>query len=96
MKIEPLYDRLLVKRDPAEKTTKAGLIIPGQVETQERCAIGTVVAVGEGRIDTERQQVLRVKKNDRVLFGRNAGVQIHADENLRILREEDVLAIVRE
>ena len=62
MKVKPIGERVLVKREEAEKTTAGGIIL--QVETQERPAQGEVIAVGE---------VESVQVGDTVIFGRYAG-----------------------
>lgn len=100
MKIEPLFDRVLVKRDPIENKphqTDSGILLPGRHPDDEaRCAMGTVLEVGEGRIDTAKAQTMRVKKGQRVVFGKHAGVAIGSDDSIRIIREEDVLAIIHQ
>ena len=62
MKVKPIGERVLIKREEAEKTTAGGIIL--QVETQERPAQGEVIAVGE---------VESVQVGDTVIFGRYAG-----------------------
>ena len=90
----PLYDRVLVKRLPAEERTSSGLFLPETAKEKPQQA--QVVAVGTGRITKNNGVVpLTVKQGDTVLFGKYAGDEIKIDgEEHIILREEDILAIV--
>jgi chaperonin GroES len=96
MKIEPLYDRILVKRIEEEEKTKGGIIIPDAAK--EKPQEGMVVAVGDGKVlDSGQKVALRVKAGDKILFGKYSGTEIKIDgEEHLILREDDVLAIVKD
>ena len=94
MKIRPLADRILVKREEASETVKGGIIIPDTAK--EKPQEGKVVAVGPGRVDEDGKRVaLEVKKGDRILMGKYAGTEVKIDgvEHI-IMREDDVLAII--
>ena len=45
MKVKPIGERVLVRREEAEKTTAGGIIL--QAESIERPAQGEVIAVGD-------------------------------------------------
>ena len=94
MKIRPLHDRILVKREEEQETKKGGIIIPDSAK--EKPQEGKVVAVGNGRVNEDGKKVpLDVKARDRILFGKYAGSEVKLDdEEYLILKEEDVLAIV--
>ena len=94
MKIRPLHDRILVKREEEKETKKGGIIIPDTAK--EKPQEGKVVAVGNGRVNEDGKKVpLDVKARDRILFGKYAGSEVKLDdEEYLILKEEDVLAIV--
>jgi chaperonin GroES len=96
MKIKPLYDRILVKRIEEEEKTKGGIIIPDAAK--EKPQEGMVVAVGDGKIlDNGQKAALQVKAGDKILFGKYSGTEIKIDgEEHLILREDDVLAIVKD
>jgi len=96
MKIKPLYDRILVKRIEEEEKTKGGIIIPDAAK--EKPQEGIVVEVGDGKIlDNGQQAALQVKAGDKILFGKYSGTEIKIDgEEHLILREDDVLAIVKD
>lgn len=94
MKIRPLGDRLLVKREEPSETVKGGIIIPDSAK--EKPQEGKVVAVGKGKLDDNGKHIaMEVKKGDRILMGKYSGteVKIDGDEHI-ILREDDVLAIL--
>jgi chaperonin GroES len=94
MKVRPLHDRILVKREEEGEEKIGGIIIPDTAK--EKPQRGKVVAAGNGKVtDDGKRQALDVKAGDRILFGKYSGseVKIDGDEYL-ILREEDVLAIL--
>ena len=94
MKIRPLADRILVKREEASETVKGGIIIPDTAK--EKPQEGKVVAVGPGRLDEGGKRVkLEVKKGDLMLTGKYAGTEVKIDgiEHI-IMREDDVLAVI--
>ena len=94
MKIRPLHDRVIVKREGEEEKTKGGIIIPDTAK--EKPVEGKVIAVGAGKLmDDGKKQPLEVKKGDRVLFGKYAGtdIQIDGEEHL-IMREDDIIAVI--
>jgi chaperonin GroES len=94
MKVKPLHDRVLIKREEEEEKTKGGIIIPDTAK--EKPIQGKVIAVGKGKI-TENGKVIppEVKKGDRILFGKYAGTEVQIDEEEHlIIREDDILAII--
>jgi len=95
MKIRPLQDRLIVKRVAEEEKTKGGIIIPDTAK--EKPLEGKVIAVGNGKVlEDGKVRPLDIKAGDRVLFGKYAGTEVKIEgEDLLILKETDVLAIVK-
>ena len=93
-KVRPLYDRVLIKRLENEQVSAGGIIIPDTA--QEKTQLGTIVAAGEGKKDTQgTTQPLKVKNGDTVLFGKYSGTEIKlGSEDFLILREEEILGIV--
>ena len=94
MKVRPLHDRILVKREEEGEEKVGGIIIPDTAK--EKPQRGKVVAAGNGKVSEDGKRTpLDVKTGDRILFGKYSGseVKIDGDEYL-ILREEDVLAIL--
>ena len=94
MKIRPLGDRILVKREDAAETVRGGIIIPDSAK--EKPQEGKVVAAGKGRIDENGKHVaMEIKKGDRILMGKYSGTEVKVDgQELIIMREDDVLAII--
>jgi len=89
MKITPLHDRVIIKPAVAEEKTAGGIIIPDTAK--EKPQRGRVVAAGPGKKD----EPVTVKKGDTVLYGKYSGTEIKIEgEDLLILRESDILAIV--
>ena len=95
MNVQPLADRLLVKRIEEEETKRGGIIIPDTAK--EKPQKGKVLAVGDGRWDEdgEKRIPLDVAEGDEVLYSKYGGTDITVDgEDLLVLRESDVLAKV--
>lgn len=95
MAIQPLGDRVLIKRLEAEEKTKGGIVLPDTAK--EKPQKGEVVAVGKGKVlESGKVEPLEVKKGDKVLFGKYAGNEIaYKEDEYLILREEDILAIIK-
>jgi chaperonin GroES len=93
-KIQPLADRVLVKRlDDDGEQKVGGIIIPDTAKEKPQEA--EVVAVGPGRLDEGTRVALEVKKGDKVLIGKYSGTEVKLDgEEHLILREEEILAII--
>lgn len=94
MKLRPLNDRLIVKRLEEEERSAGGIIIPDSAK--EKPIQGKVVAAGKGKLKEDGTRVeMDVKEGDTVLFGKYAGNDVKFnDEELLIMREDDILAIV--
>ena len=94
MKIRPLHDRILVKREDEEEGKHGSIIVPDTAK--EKPQRGKVVAVGNGKITEEGKKIpLDVKAGDRILFSKYSGSEVKIDnEDYLIFREEDVLAIL--
>ena len=94
MKIRPLQDRIIVKREDEEEVSSGGIIIPDSAK--EKPQEGKVIAVGNGKVNEDgKVQPLDVKKGDKILFSKYAGTEINIEgvEHL-IIREDDVLGVV--
>ena len=93
-KIQPLADRVLVKRlDEDEEQSVGGINIPDTAKEKPQEA--KVVAVGPGRTEDGKRIALDVKKGDTVLIGKYSGTEVKLDgEEHLILREEEILAVI--
>ncbi len=89
MKLKPLADRVLLKQEKAETTTKSGIILPEAA--QEKTQTATVEAVGPG---TEKEKIT-VKVGERVMYDKYSGVQVKIDgEEYLIVKNSDIIAVV--
>ncbi len=94
MNVQPLGDRVLVKRLEEEEVQRGGIIIPDTAK--EKPQQGEVVAAGPGRLGDNGDHVaLEVKVGDRILFGKYSGTEVNLDDDeYLMMREEDILGIV--
>jgi chaperonin GroES len=96
MKLRPLHDRIIVKRLDQETKTASGIVLPeGAAEKPDQ---GKVLAVGNGKIlEDGKVRPLDIKVGDLVLFGKYSGQTVKIEgEELLVMREEDVMAIVEQ
>ncbi len=96
MNIQPLGDRVVIKPLEAEAKTKGGIVLPDTAK--EKPQEGKVVAVGKGKVlENGTVQPPEVKVGDKVLYGKYSGNEITTKEGeeLLIMREEDILAIIK-
>lgn len=93
MTIKPLSDRVLIKMEEAEETTKSGILLTGSAK--EKPQVADVVAVGPGGLVDGKEVKMFVKKGDRVLTSKYSGTEIKLDgEEYTIVRQSDILAVV--
>ncbi|MEQ8208863.1 MAG: co-chaperone GroES [Lacipirellulaceae bacterium] len=95
MKVVPLGDKLVIRRESAEETTAGGIVLPDSAkETPQQ---GRVLAVGDGTLLPDGTRAAHeVQEGDRVIFGSYGGTEVSIDdEELLILRADEVLAILR-
>ena len=94
MNLKPLGDRVILRQDEAEVTTASGLYLAK--DAKEKPQTGTVLAVGEGKLDKEGKHLpMPVKVGDKVIYGKFGGTEIALDgENVLILRADDIYAVV--
>ena len=93
--IQPLHDRVIVRRIDEGEQVRGGIIIPDTAK--EKPQEGEVMAVGLGKYKEDgSRQPLDVKAGDRVLFGKYSSSEIKVDgEELLIMREDEILGIIR-
>ena len=95
-KLVPLGDRLIIEPIEQEDTTKSGIFLPETAK--EKPQEGKVIAAGPGSKDDSGKRIeMEVKEGDRVLYAKYAGTEIklEGDKKVLILRESDVLALVK-
>ena len=93
--LKPLADRVVVRALEETETMRGGLYIPDTAK--EKPQQGEVVAAGPGKFDEKGGQriPMDVKVGDKILYGKYSGTEVTIDgEQLLILRESDVLAVI--
>jgi len=96
LKLQPLGDRVVIRRDESEETTAGGIVLPETAK--DKPARGVVVSVGDGKLlDDGTRSALQVKVGDRVIFSSYAGETFKVDDDeLLLMREDDLLAVIDE
>ncbi len=93
MKLQPLFDRVLLEPKKAEES-KGGILLPSVA--QDKSQIAKVVAVGEGGTADGKDVKMLVKVGDEVLYSKYAGVEIEdGDKKYVVVRQSDILAIIK-
>lgn len=96
VKLQPLGDRVVIKREESEETTAGGILLPDSAK--DKPARGEVISVGNGRLlDDGSRGELQVKVGDRVIFSSYGGETLNVDdEELLLMREDDILAVIED
>ena len=94
-RICPINDKVLLKREDPEETTRSGIYLPDKAREKLQEAI--VVAVGPGKLmDDGKRAAPQVKEGEKVLIGKWAGTELRIeDEEMLVMSEDDILAVVR-
>lgn len=91
--IKPLSNRVLVKMEEGEETTKSGIILSNA--SKEKTQIAKVLEVGPGEKIDGKLEEMYVKKGDRVIVSKYAGTEVkYENEEYLIVKQDDILAIV--
>jgi chaperonin GroES len=98
IQIQPLGDRVLVRRDDMpDKKLASGILIPDTAQ-KEKSKMGTVLAVGPGRYGEEGDLIpMSVKVGAKVIFnsGWDNEVSMGDDEEYFLVKEGDILAVIK-
>ena len=96
MKLKPVGDRIIVRRSQAEDKTSGGILLPDAAKNKPQK--GKVIAVGPGKLSKDgKRRPLQVKEGETILFTAWAGDEFQergSADNLLVMREEDVMAVV--
>ena len=65
--IRPLSDKVLIKMQEKEETTKSGIILTA---TKEKPQVAEVIEVGPGRVVDGEREEMNVKKGDKVILNK--------------------------
>ncbi len=90
--LKPLSDRVIVKMQEAEETTKSGIILSSG--SKEKPQIAVVVEVGPGEMIDGKLSEMYVKKGDKVVLNKYSGTEVkYEGEDYLIVKQDDILAI---
>lgn len=94
-KIQPLGQRVLVKRIESEEKTAGGIYLPDTAKEKPQEA--RVVALGTGGRDDDGKLIeFTVKVDDVVLISKYGGTEVKIDgEEHLIISESDILGIIQ-
>ena len=96
--IQPLADRVLVKRDDVdEKKSPGGIYIPDTAQ-KEKSKRGTVIAVGPGKYGDDNELIpMRVKVGMKVFFNAGWDNEVKTDDDAEhfLVHESDILASIK-
>ena len=95
MKVRPLGDKIIVKRQEAESQTDSGIFLPESAKDKPKQ--GQVIALGDGNLNKETgaRVPFTVKQGDEVIFSSYSGTEVKIDgEDVLIMTEDDILGII--
>jgi len=94
MRIEPIGDKVVIKRLEAEEKTAGGIVLPDSAK--EKPQQGRVLSVGTGVMTPDGKRAkMQVSEGDRIIFSSWAGMEVKVDnEELIIMSEGDILAVL--
>ncbi len=90
--VEPIGNRVLIRKDEDKKITKVGIHLPDKIEIPT--LTGRVVAVSA---QVDHDEDYPIKQYDRVLFNPKNGIPVdfEGDNRLFVIPIEDVVAVFR-
>lgn len=93
MKLNPLFDNVVLKMVEAEETTAGGIILTGSAK--EKPEVAEVIAVGPGGVVDGKEVKMIVKTGDKVITSKYSGTQIKLEgTEYTITRQSNILAVV--
>jgi chaperonin GroES len=96
MKLTPLGDRIIVRREESQGKSAGGIILPDSAKNKPQR--GKVLAVGPGKLLKDgKRRGLQVKEGDSIIFTSWAGDEFkeqRSKDEILVMREEDVLAVI--
>ena len=94
MKLEPLGDRVVLRREEAEEKTASGLFLAGTAKEQPQLA--EVIAVGPGALVDGKRVPMDVKVGDKVFYSKYGGSEIKLDGvEYIVIGQSEIMAIVK-
>ncbi len=94
MRLKPLGERIVVRRDDPEKVSRGGIVIPDNAAA--KATRGVVVAIGKGTmLASGAYMPPQVKVGDRVLFSLYGGMTVDVDgETLLVVNQGDLMGVM--
>ena len=94
MRVEPLGDKVVIKRLEPDQKTAGGIVLPDAA--RDKPQQGRVLSVGDGRqLPNGNRVPHQVREGDRVVFSRYAGTEVVVDnEEVLIMGEDEILAVL--
>ncbi len=91
--IKPVADRILIKMEEGEETTKSGIIL--SASAKEKPQIAKVIAVGPGGNIDGNNVEMYIKEGQKVIVSKYSGTEVkYEGEEYLIVKQNDILAIV--
>ena len=92
--IKPLFDYVLVRPLPQEKTLPSGIVLPDTAK--EKPQVGEVMAVGPGALNEDGKVLpMLIKVGKKVLYKKWGGNEIKVGfEEWLLIEQKDVMAII--
>ena len=91
--IKPVADRILIKMEEGEETTKSGIIL--SASAKEKPQIAEVIAVGPGGNIDGNNIDMYIKEGQKVIVSKYSGTEVkYEGEEYLIVKQNDILAIV--
>lgn len=92
--IKPLFNNVLIKPQEASSKTQSGIFLPENAK--EESQVGTVMAVGEGKVNPKgEQEKMNVKVGQKVLYKKWGGSDVKVEgEDWKIVDQNDILAVI--
>ncbi len=95
MKIRPLHDSVIVKRQEEERTTASGIVLPDAATKKPLQA--EVIYVGPGKLDNNGKQIpMTVKPGDKVLIASEwSGKEFKFEgQDYLKLNEDEIIGVI--
>lgn len=94
MKLNPIGERIVIRKLEKEETTASGIVLPTSAQEQPQYA--EVTAVSDKLANNEDYKDA-VSVGDKVIYSRYAGTEVKLDgEEYIVIKIEDVLAVVED
>ena len=90
--VEPLGNRVLVRKDESRQQTKGGIVLPDDAEIPT--ITGRIVEIS---VQVERDIDFPIRKYDKILFNPNQSIPVdfEPDNKLYVVPVEDIVAVFR-